>query len=500
MKVKIILYYSFLTVNLVFAQLFSGPFNFSVDQSNSNVSISSKIPSNHYLYSEKFYVTDSENKKIEFKNYPATKIITDPDGNDVKVIDKDFKIFFENKLGNDEIYINYQGCNDQSCFFPSITNISLSTLVYDNGKVFKGSLKDLPAFQKRISGYLTPKQFINFLENNDEEESIDFITDPFDFFMKSGIILSSLLIILGGFALNLTPCVLPMIPINIAIIGAGVNAQTKKHGFLLGALYGSGITFAYGLLGVLVILTGSQFGSLNSSPWFNLFLSIIFLILALAMFGIFNIDFSAFQQKFSEKDTSKISIIFVMGALSGLLAGACVAPVVIAVLILSSDLYLSGSSVGLFLPFLLGLGMALPWPFVGSGLSFLPKPGKWMQIVKNIFGIFILVFCIKFMVTAISGFNYSNKSLTISSKQELELAIENSLIDDKPVIIDFWAHWCKSCKELDKTLNDKLVQQKLSKYTFLKFDASKIDEVEDVLIDYDILGLPTIVVIYPSTN
>ena len=104
------------------------------------------------------------------------------------------------------------------------------------------------------------------------------------------------------------------------------------------------------------------------------------------------------------------------------------------------------------------------------------------------------------MVTAISGFNYSNKSLTISSKQELELAIENSLIDDKPVIIDFWAHWCKSCKELDKTLNDKLVQQKLSKYTFLKFDASKIDDVEDVLIDYDILGLPTIVVIYPSTN
>ena len=74
---------------------FSGPFSFSVDQSNSNVSISSKIPSNHYLYSEKFYVTDSENKKIDFKNYPATKIITDPDGNDVKVIDKDFKIFLK---------------------------------------------------------------------------------------------------------------------------------------------------------------------------------------------------------------------------------------------------------------------------------------------------------------------------------------------------------------------------------------------------------------------
>ena len=259
-------------------------------------------------------------------------------------------------------------------------------------RFLKEYLKDLPIFQKKDFWLSNSKTIHKFLENNDEEESINFITDPFDFFMKSGIILSSLLIILEGFALNLTPCVLPMIPINIAIIGAGVNAQTKKHGFFLGALYGSGITVAYGLLGVLVILTGSQFGSLNSSPWFNFFLSIIFLILALAMFGIFNIDFQLFSKSSQKKIQVKLALFFVMGALSGLLAGACVAPVVIAVLILSSDLYLSGSSVGLFLPFLLGLGMALPWPFVGSGLSFLPKPGKWMQIVKNIFGIFILVF------------------------------------------------------------------------------------------------------------
>ena len=117
-----------------------------------------------------------------------------------------------------------------------------------------------------------------------------------------------------------------MIPINIAIIGAGVNAGSKKRGFFLGLLYGLGITIAYGILGILVILTGSQFGSLNSNPWFNLILAIIFLFLSLSMFGLFNIDFSAFQQKLFKNNSNRIIIIFFMGAVSALLAGACVAP------------------------------------------------------------------------------------------------------------------------------------------------------------------------------
>ena len=87
-------------------------------------------------------------------------------------------------------------------------------------------------------------------------------------------------------------------------------------------------------------------------------------------------------EKLFKNNSNRIIIIFFMGAVSALLAGACVAPVVIAVLILSSELYLSGSITGLFFPFFLGLGMALPWPFAGAGLAFLPKPGKWMQIVN----------------------------------------------------------------------------------------------------------------------
>ena len=79
-----------------------------------------------------------------------------------------------------------------------------------------------------------------------------------------------LLVLLGGLALNLTPCVLPMIPINLAIIGAGAQAGSRGRGFLLGGAYGAAMALVYGVLGLVVILTAGTFGTINASPWFNL--------------------------------------------------------------------------------------------------------------------------------------------------------------------------------------------------------------------------------------
>ena len=176
-----------------------------------------------------------------------------------------------------------------------------------------------------------------------------------------------------------------MIPINIAIIGAGAQAGGAV---LHWDLY-CGIALVYGLLGIGVVLTGSQFGVLQSNPWFNLVISLIFIILGLAVFGFFNIDFSSIQSGKSTKNKGRYALAFSMGSIAALLAGACVAPIVIAVLILASNLYISNPFLGLSLPFLLGLGMAL-LPFAGAGLSFLPKPGKWMEKVKIGFGVIIL--------------------------------------------------------------------------------------------------------------
>ena len=104
-----------------------------------------------------------------------------------------------------------------------------------------------------------------------------------------------LLVLVGGLALNLTPCVLPMIPINLAIIGAGAKASSRSRGFVLGGVYGAAMAAVYGILGVVVILTAGTFGTINASPWFNVAIAVVFVALALAMFDVFEIDFSRFS-------------------------------------------------------------------------------------------------------------------------------------------------------------------------------------------------------------
>src|SRR5206468_3266264 len=164
-----------------------------------------------------------------------------------------------------------------------------------------------------------------------------------------------LLVLVGGLALNLTPCVLPMIPINLAIIGAGAQAQSRSRGFLLGSAYGAAMAVVYGILGLVVILTAGTFGTINASPWFNLGIAILFVVLGLAMFDLLLIDFSKYSTRFTGSGSrGSVLLAFTMGAIAALLAGACVAPVVIQVVLFSSNLYATGTKIALALPFFLG--------------------------------------------------------------------------------------------------------------------------------------------------
>src|SRR5206468_10131363 len=197
-----------------------------------------------------------------------------------------------------------------------------------------------------------------------------------------------LIVLVGGLALNLTPCVLPMIPINLAIIGAGAQRSSRTRGFLLGSAYGGAMALVYGVLGLIVILSAGTFGTINASPWFNVGIALLFVVLALAMFDIFQIDFSRLSSRVRVDGASRGTFLlaFTMGAIAALLAGACVAPVVIQVVVFASNLYSSGTTIALGLPFFLGLGMALPWPLAGAGFAALPKPGAWMVRVKQVLG------------------------------------------------------------------------------------------------------------------
>ncbi len=323
-----------------------------------------------------------------------------------------------------------------------------------------------------------------------------------------------LLVLIGGLALNLTPCVLPMIPINLAIIGAGAQASSRGRGFLLGSAYGGAMAIVYGVLGLVVILTAGSFGTINSSPWFNLGIAILFVVLGLAMFDVLLIDFSKYSAGIgSSSSRGSFALAFSMGAVAALLAGACVAPVVIQVVLFSSNLYATGTSVALALPFFLGVGMAIPWPIAGAGLAALPKPGMWMVRVKQAFGVFILATAAYYGYESYSIFanRWVDPSAVSASVQEelkagwhasLAEGLETARRENKPVLIDMWATWCKNCLTMDKTtLTDSGVQSALNDYVKIKYQAEDPDAqpAKGVMQKLSAPGLPGYAILRPKS-
>ncbi len=149
--------------------------------------------------------------------------------------------------------VNYQGCNEESCFFPQERHF----LIHSDGTVvdFDGETAAPPAsaswlhglrVTRRATGYLDAHDFLGFLRQPGKGGAANQLSDRFT---GKGRILVLGLILLGGLALNLTPCVLPMIPITLAILGAGAQSKSKGQGFALGAIYGLGMAFVFGIAG-----------------------------------------------------------------------------------------------------------------------------------------------------------------------------------------------------------------------------------------------------------
>ncbi|MAD91285.1 MAG: thiol:disulfide interchange protein [Gammaproteobacteria bacterium] len=207
---------------------------------------------------------------------------------------------------------------------------------------------------------------------------------------NSNILISIGLFFLAGLGLALTPCVLPMVPILSGIIAGEGKDTSALRGFILALSYVLGLALVYTGAGIITAALGLQMQAIFNQPWILILFAILFVVLALGMFGYFNLQMpSSIQNRLSKISGSQKSgtLIgsFIMGALSSLIVTACVTPALIAALTViaqTGDVLRGGISL-----FFMSLGMGVPLLIVGATQGkLLPKTGHWMNLVKNIFG------------------------------------------------------------------------------------------------------------------
>ena len=328
-------------------------------------------------------------------------------------------------------------------------------------------------------GYMSEREFLDFLSGK-ERKGI------FGDLSGKGIAVVLLIALLGGLAMNLTPCVLPMVPVTLMVIGKSARR---------GAAYALGMMIAYGAMGVAAALGSTAFGAIQGNAWFNLAVAAIFAVLGLSLAGLFPIDLSRSRAAVSGPRQLGDFYALFMGALSAVLAGACVAPVLIAVLLFTADLYAKGEIFALALPFIMGLGMALPWPFAGAGMKVLPKPGAWMKWVNRSFAVIVLLLAVWYALQAYRGFGGSRASVA-GGEGYLAVTCDDFKFDTlkRPVLVDCWASWCKNCAAMDTVLSRPAVAAELRKFTFVKLQAEDISKLVALPGFAGVKGLPAFVV------
>lgn len=200
----------------------------------------------------------------------------------------------------------------------------------------------------------------------------------------------------GGVLTSLTPCVYPMIPITAAIVGGGAAGDTgasRARPVLLTLTYVAGLAIVYAALGVFAGLTGSLFGSVSTNPWLYLAMANVLVLAALGMLDILPVRVPAalVRRAASAGTAGRVSGAFLMGAMSGLVAAPCSAPVMAAVLTWVA--LTRSATLGFAYLLAFSLGMCTLLVLVGlstGGVARIPRAGPWMLVVKKIFAFIML--------------------------------------------------------------------------------------------------------------
>ncbi len=269
--------------------------------------------------------------------------------------------------------VRYQACSEEVCFIPTTKELGVTLEIASPAKVASMALA---APDSGGTGVTSAEDLGSAL--------------------KRGLLYAYFFVFLGGILASLTPCVYPMIPITVAVIGAS-SAESRWRGFVLSLFFVLGLALVYALLGVVAGATGSVFGWVLQNPWVVGFVSLVFAALALGMFEFYELAVPpAMANRLNRIGGSGHKGAFLVGMVTGVVASPCVGPMVIGILswiaTAAADPGTSRAAslgLGFSLMFVFALGMGILFVIIGtfSGvLTSLPKSGTWMIRVKHLLG------------------------------------------------------------------------------------------------------------------
>lgn len=423
--------------------------------------------------------------------------------------------------------LRYQACNDKVCLPPKTVSGTIALDVVAAGPAAAST--PAPAAASTTAGAaFTP---LAAAPKNPAPASSDRLASTF---ATSGLPLTLVILFVLGMALNLTPCVFPMIPITMGFFAMQSDGRRSRR-LALSALYVLGIVIMYSSLGVVASLGGKMFGAWLQQPVVQVGFAALMLVLASSMFGAFDITVPQFIAN-RAMGRAGLAGAMTMGLLVGIVAAPCVGPVVVSLVTLVASI--GKPTIGFVMFAALALGLGFPYLAL---LNALPRPGEWMVQVKKAMGFVLVAMAVYFLRPLIgeTWFRYGvAASLLVGavflffktgrSQQARALRIACAAIllvvgvafaiprttdasaltwqqydqanvaasQRQPVVIDFFADWCIPCKELDaKTFSDKAVGQELGRFKRVKADLTLPDDpkTRELTQRYHIVGVPTIV-------
>lgn len=440
--------------------------------------------------------------------------------------------------------LRYQACNDQLCLAPA--SIEFPVVIAIDPRAASTEPEPAPLVRAAAGdgrAFSAPDQAGNQASAaaGSEATGAEVLGRRF----AENPLLAFLLVFGMGLALNLTPCVYPMLSVTMALFGARTEKSVARR--LPAALvYVLGIAAMYSTLGLFAAVTGTLFGALLQSPWVLIGIALLLAALALSMFGLYELQApSSLLERLGGQSTAGLLGVFFSGLVVGIFAAPCIGPPILALLAVVAQ---SGSPwFGFWALFVLSLGLGAPYLALATStglLQRLPRSGEWMVWVKKLFGVVLLGVALFYLLLALRdewaywvvpvtlvagglylgffertggalrGFALWKRAVGVVavvggvllglslSRQGLAWAsytpeaIGLAAAEREPVILDFTAAWCIPCKELEHvTFADPEVIRVASRFRTLRVDLTDFDSPESQALrrEFGVRGVPTIV-------